>query len=116
MEEKRKKEGAGGEGGSKKRSFERGLANIYKLLFELTLLSGFRPLPIYYFFCSKDKHRVLDDGSHRRIRGAKETLEGGKEQEPARSRKQRKHKILPLEADPDSKDKSRMTCFVVHSS
>ena len=110
----KRKGGSRKRGREQKRSFERGLANIYKLLFELTLLSGFRPLPIYYSFCSK-QHRVSTMG-HIEESGEPKTLEGGKEQEPARSRKQRKHKILPLEADPDSKAKSHMTCFVVHAS
>jgi hypothetical protein len=50
----KRKGGSRKRGREQKRSFERGLANIYKLLFELTLLSGFRPLPIYYSFCSKN--------------------------------------------------------------
>lgn len=44
------------------------------------------------------QHRVSTMG-HIEESGEPKTLEGGKEQEPARSRKQRKHKILPLEAD-----------------
>lgn len=74
-EKAEKRERSRRRGREQKRSFERGLANIYKLLFELTLLSGFRPLPIYYFFCSKT-HRVSTMG-HIEESGGPKILEGG---------------------------------------